>query len=110
MSITTKQCKEYIVSWYGKNRTALPILPFVQGQQESDGSCGGLNNGLRVSAWSRVAKKRIGDKTYRAFAPSGSVVDVSVLVIIIEQGGAIVGLEHGLVDQFVGPGKYFESL
>ena len=104
--LTTKQCVQYIIQWYGKNRGILPID--VGGTPlNADGSCGGLGNGLKEKNWKRRAKVCIGGKTYRAFRPDLSVINMDYVVVLTEENGFITNLEYGLASNFIGNGKYF---
>ena len=104
MKLTTNDCKQYIVDWYANNRNALSI-----NKREWYGDW--VGDGLDPKDWKRCAKSSSNGKTYRAFEPGTcTVIDVRVVIVLTEENGVIVKLEHCERDQFEGPGNYFNRI
>jgi hypothetical protein len=99
VKLTSDDCKKYIVDWYAQNRRALPLFQFAT-PLNAKGGCGGLSNGLSKSSWSRQAVSTIDGKIYRLFSPSSSVVDPSVVILLIEHEGKIESLKVGVEADF----------
>jgi hypothetical protein len=100
MKLTSKDCKQYIIDWYAQNRTALPIFRFALPRLDANGCSPGLSNGLKLKDWKRQAIAKVDNKVYRLFEPSGSVVDSSVYILLIEDNGKIESLTVGEKEDF----------
>ncbi len=103
MKLTSNDCKQYIVDWYSKNRSALKFFEYAL-PLDANGCSGGLSNGLNLKDWKRQAIATIDKKVYRLFAPNSTVIDPSVMILLIENNGIIESLTIGVEADFK---KYF---
>lgn len=112
MAVTSADCKQYIVDWYKNNPGVLPRIPALvaAGDIDADGCCGGMRNGLNLADWKRCAKVAKNGKVYRAFRPDRTTLDFYLVVVLTEENGNITDLEYGYINQFEGPGNYFEKI
>lgn len=106
--ITTEDCTKIIADWVKQNPTALPYDTYAKSL--FDAKQGYVNNGSNAKAWKRAAKLTSNGITLRYFRHECTIYEFESGVVLHEQDGAIVKIEHGHFDNFVGPGKYFKKL
>lgn len=92
MTVTNKDCIEYIVDWIQQNPSVLPrdqyTIDLVKLQISRDGKTH-ITDGTKKGSWKRRAKKNVNGQILRGYDHSCTTLADDICAVVVEQNGQI---------------------